>query len=188
VNEHALRFHHYEPTSRSNGPGLRFVLWLQGCTLGCPGCFNPETHSGSAGIKTPVSDLLQTIVESGSAVQGVTISGGEPLQQLRPLAELLAGIRSQTDLSIVLFSGYSWREIQRMPAVANILSLIDVLISGRYLAEQRLAHSLIGSRNKTLHFLTDRYQARDFEHIPEAEIIINPDGDLSLSGIDPLTW
>ena len=37
--------HAIEPRSRANGPGARFVVWLQGCTLGCPGCFNPATHA-----------------------------------------------------------------------------------------------------------------------------------------------
>jgi len=44
-----LNLYHYEPLSLVNGPGKRAVVWVQGCTLGCPGCFNPQTHSVAAG-------------------------------------------------------------------------------------------------------------------------------------------
>ncbi len=88
-----IRLHHFLPTSRANGPGLRAVIWLQGCTLGCPGCFNPQTHSKKGGDWVSVDQLFSQVMALQSEIQGVTISGGEPLQQMRPLLKLLQRLR-----------------------------------------------------------------------------------------------
>lgn len=183
-----LRIHHIEPASLSNGPGWRTVIWTQGCTLKCTGCFNPETHSKMNGSLMPVSFVLQTVLSYRSKIQGITISGGEPLQQLPGLLAFLTEIRRTTDLSVLLFSGYDWVEINRMPKANLLLPLIDVLIAGRYIAGQRLAHELIGSSNKTVHFLTRRYSSADLAEVPEAEIILNQNGEIIFSGINPIHW
>lgn len=183
-----LRIHHFLPASCANGPGLRSVLWLQGCGLACPRCFNPETHSFKAGELVEVSTLIEWIEAGAEQIEGLTISGGEPLHQARALRQLLAGVRQRTGLSVVLFSGYSWDEIQRQPSSLLLLPYLDVLIAGRYIAAQRLASGLIGSANKSVHFLSPRYSSRDLQEIPQGEIIIGPAGDVVLSGIDPLKW
>jgi anaerobic ribonucleoside-triphosphate reductase activating protein len=68
------------------------------------------------------------------------------------------------------------------------LKHVDVLLAGRYDASQRVADGLIGSANKTVHFLTGRYNMADLESVPQAEVILNADGEIILSGIDPLNW
>jgi len=124
----------------------------------------------------------------GTSIQGLTISGGEPLQQLRPLLTLLQRVRAETPLSILLFSGYTWEEIQRMPGSDALLANLDVLIAGRYDSTQRLASRLLGSANKTVHFLTDRYTMDDLNSVPETELIVNAKGEIVISGIDPIIW
>ena len=74
-----LRLHGFEPCSAANGPGRRAVLWVQGCTLACPGCFNPRTHDRS-GDQVGVDELFSRIDQLGDRIEGVTVSGGEPLQ------------------------------------------------------------------------------------------------------------
>ena len=74
-----VRVHAIEPRSRANGPGVRFVVWLQGCTLGCPGCFNPLTHDPRAGTERAVDDIVAQL--RAVRVDGLTLSGGEPMQQ-----------------------------------------------------------------------------------------------------------
>ena len=66
-----LRLHAFLPRSRANGPGTRAVIWVQGCSLGCPGCFNPKTHAFSGGEEVPVEELFQRIVELGPAIEGI---------------------------------------------------------------------------------------------------------------------
>ncbi len=89
---------------------------------------------------------------------------------------------------MLVFSGYDREELARLPGIQAFLTGVDVLIAGRYLAEQRFAHSLIGSNNKKVHYLTGRYSAQDLEEVPQAEILLTPDGEIILSGIDPLIW
>lgn len=189
MDDGVLRVHHFLPRSRANGPGVRAVLWVQGCSLGCPGCFNPDTHTFVGGERVPVHDLFQRLVELSASIEGLTISGGEPLQQRHALLALLRRVRQETALSVVLFTGYTWEEVQRMPEAAEtLLSCVDVLIAGRYVATQHLARDLRGSANKTVHLLTDRYTMAHVHAVPLAEVIITEAGGVVVSGIDPVRW
>ena len=180
-----LRLHHFLSHSRANGPGVRAGVWVQGCSLGCPGCFNPETHAPNGGEIVEVDELFERIVALGDSIEGLTISGGEPLQQREAVTELLRRIKAKTRLSIVLFTGFMWREILRM---GEFLNHVDVLIAGRYDQEQRLARGLRGSTNKTVHLLTNRYAASDLESVPIAEVVVTLQGELLFSGIEPVNW
>ncbi len=193
MQDQTIRLHRFEPASRANGPGLRAVIWVQGCALGCPGCFNPETHAMRAGEIWPVEKLVERILAlkqgpEGAALEGLTLSGGEPLHQHRALARLLEQVREKTDLSILVFTGYDWDELQRLKGINRFLANVDVLIAGRYDASRRVAQGLIGSSNKVVHFLTGRYHPQDLDAVPQAEIIVKPNGEIILSGIDPLKW
>jgi len=205
-----LRVHQFLPLSRANGPGVRAVLWLQGCSLACPGCFNPETHRVDHGDVVTVDELLKRVTALREVVEGITISGGEPLQQFAAVTELLRRIRRETSLSVILFSGYTWDEImlkhdangpqdsstasrfRRVSRFASagpeFLNYVDVLIAGRYQHHRRLAQGLRGSENKTVHLLTSRYTLDDLEQAPAAEVIVGAGGEVSLSGIDPVRW
>ncbi|MCM8768101.1 MAG: radical SAM protein [Candidatus Omnitrophica bacterium] len=182
----ALRLHRWVPFSRANGPGYRAVIWVQGCTLGCPGCGNPATHPRKGGYLIEPRALVEKIASYSRQIEGVTISGGEPLQQKKPLLEFLGLLRTQTNLSVILFTGYSWAEVIKMREKRTLFSLIDVIIAGRYDQGQRLAKDLQGSANKTFHFLTRRYSQRDFQDILPAEILITSQGEIVFTGIDPL--
>lgn len=188
MDSNLLRIHQFLPYSRANGPGVRAVVWVQGCSLGCPGCFNPETHSFGGGELVAVDELVRRIAVLGESIEGITLSGGEPLQQRPPLLALLGRIRAETALSVLLFSGFTWEEIQAMPEAENLLAGVDVLFTGRYEAAQRLARDLRGSANKTVHLLTDRYTKSDLEAVPPAELMITVGGDVIVSGIDPMAW
>src|SRR5262245_56189345 len=181
-----LRLHAFIPLSRANGPGVRAVIWTQGCTLNCPGCFNPETHPFTDSELIATDDLFQRIAALREIIEGVTISGVEPLQQLRPLVALLRRVREETDLSVLVFTGYTWDEIERMPEADALLACVDALIAGHYDQTQRLARDLRGSANKTVHFLSDRYTMDDLQRAPAAEVIITAEGEVVISGIDPL--
>ena len=182
-----LRVYAFLPASYANGPGRRAVLWLQGCSLGCPGCFNPETHPLDRGERVPVAEIVARIAALGDSIQGVTLSGGEPLQQLPALLALLRRLRAETSLSTILSTGYRWEEVQAMPGAGALLACVDVLLAGRYDRAQRLARDLRGSANKTVHWLTGRYGPADLAAAPPAELILTAGGGLVASGIDPLT-
>src|SRR5512142_2285205 len=96
TNPVSIRVHSFLESSRSNGPGNRAVLWVQGCSLGCPGCFNPETHPTDPAELIPVDELVKRIQKLSPDLEGLTISGGEPLQQRRAVQALLEQVRSTT--------------------------------------------------------------------------------------------
>jgi anaerobic ribonucleoside-triphosphate reductase activating protein len=181
-----LSIHHAEPFSLANGPGARYVIWVQGCSLHCPGCFNPQTHALNIGDRISPSELWSNIQNSKKKIEGVTISGGEPLQQLNPVLELARIIKANSTLSIILFSGFSFTEIKKMELFPELVKNLDVLIAGRFIEEKRIASRLSGSSNKTIHFFTDKYTMKDIEAVPEAEVIIDPSGEIVISGINPL--
>ena len=196
-----LRLHHFLPHSHANGPGVRAVVWVQGCSLACPGCFNPDTHSPRGGRLVEVGELVEQIAGLGETIEGITVSGGEPLQQRPAVTELLRRVKSETALSVILFTGFSWAEVLRLvPPLADtpthrylgsrsipeLLDYVDVLIAGRYDQSRHLARGLRGSSNKTVHFLTDRYTLDDLESVPAAEVVVTTTGDVLCSGIEPV--
>ncbi len=177
------RVHGVEPRSRANGPGARFVVWLQGCTLGCPGCFNPTTHPADGGHEIEVAELAAQLEASGA--EGLSLSGGEPFQQPAAALALLEAARAQGK-STLAFSGYTLDELRALPLGERILAHLDVLIDGRYVAGERLATGLRGSENQRIRLLTSRYSEADVAATPEAEIRISPTGEVILTGVDPL--
>lgn len=180
-----LRLHAQLPRSRANGPGLRHAIWVQGCTLNCPGCFNPKTHPLKGGEDVEVEALLRKILAHAAEIEGVTISGGEPLQQLDPILALLLGIRQRSSLGLVLFSGYSWEEIQRFPRRDDLLGNIDLLVAGRFNRTRFPGSGFQGSSNQTLHFLTSRYHPEDLRAVPDSELTLSPTGEICASGLNP---
>ncbi len=206
-----IRLHQFLPATRANGPGVRAGIWAQGCSLGCPGCFNPETHPFESGEAVPVAELFERVTALGAQIQGITLSGGEPFQQREAVTAFLQRVKQETDLSVIVFTGFTMDEILRMPPSASPdlrsasaqgaahsphlpfphsstlpLSLIDVLIAGRYDQSQHVGRGMLGSANQRIHFLTDRYTEADLQRVPPAEVIISPEGEIQVSGIDPL--
>jgi anaerobic ribonucleoside-triphosphate reductase activating protein len=179
-----VRLHAVEPRSRANGPGARFVVWLQGCTLGCPGCFNPGTHDVAGGTEVELDTVISQLAATRE-IEGLSLSGGEPLQQPAAAAALLDAAHA-LGLSTLAFSGYTIEEIRMLDGGAEVLARLDVLIDGRYVAGERLATGLRGSANQRIQLLTSRYTLADVEATPVAEIRIGKAGEIVLTGVNPL--
>jgi len=175
----AGRIHATEPRSRANGPGVRFVVWVQGCSLGCAGCFNPTTHDAAAGTLADADDLLAQLAAAN--VDGLTLSGGEPFQQPAFSRALLEGARG-LGLSTLVFSGYTLDELPDR----SLLPFIDVLVDGRYVSTERLGEGLRGSANQRIHLLTSRHTLADVTATPPTELRILPTGEVVLTGVDPI--
>lgn len=178
--------HGRETGSIANGPGRRFVLWLQGCTLGCAGCFNPATHAPALAASATTVAAIEADMVAATGVDGLTLSGGEPMQQPAASLALLRAARRR-GWSTLMFSGYTRAEIEAQPLGPAVLAELDVLVDGRYQAADRLGHDLRGSANQALHLLTARHSRAEVEATPEAEIRIARDGTLEITGVAPLT-
>lgn len=182
----SLILHGTPVLSHANGPGMRFVFWFQGCTLNCLGCFNPESHDPSAGHTWSIEDMLAEISTHVGQIEGITFSGGEPFQQPAGLLALISALRRHhDDLSIIIFSGYRLPEINAQVHGREILAMVDVLIAGRYVPKCRVAQALLGSANQQYHYLSGRYKSQDFADQMDAELVIDGDGHITITGIDP---
>lgn len=128
---------------------------------------------------------LADLILSLKGIEGVTISGGEPLQQADGILELLELLKKESELSTLIFSGFDRQEIERFPFAQRLYSLVDAIIAGRFREELRVATGLLGSSNQEIILCSTRYNHSDFEEIAPLELLINADGSITLTGVDP---
>lgn len=139
-----------------NGPGERAVLWVQGCPLHCPGCFNRPLWSFKKTHLVDAHDIAETII-SLPGIDGITFSGGEPFCQARPLAEVGRMVRRE-GLSVVTFSGFPADTLLssgRRPW-RDLISVTDLLVAGPYIRDVPCITSLCGSRNQEILHISTR--------------------------------
>ncbi|MBN1906106.1 MAG: radical SAM protein [Deltaproteobacteria bacterium] len=156
---------------------------MQGCPFDCTGCFNPGLKDFNGGKDVPLEELIEWAL-SIKGIEGISISGGEPTEQLQPLNRFLTAIKEKTDMSVLLFSGRSEKEIIVLTGGKSLLNLTDVLVAGQYTIECKNSPGMWpSSANQEIMFLTDRYDKNDFLHLPETEIIITDEGEIVESGL-----
>lgn len=176
----------------SEGPGARFAIWVQGCSLKCEGCFNPHFWGKKGGSKVTVDALLKQVLSArkrNPQIEGVTFLGGEPFEQAEPLARLAKNLQ-MNNLTTMVFSGYTLDELldtksRDYRARKEFLESIDLLVDGRYEKQNPdLQRPWVGSKNQTFHFLTDRYShATLFEDTRDSlEITVFSSGLLQVNG------
>ena len=142
--------------TRVEGPHLRTAIWVAGCTIRCPGCCNPEWFDPAAGATRDVAELVDAI---DPVVEGITILGGEPLQQLDGVTALAQGARRR-GLGVVVSTGLSERDAWVRDGFAALWDVLDTLVAGPFVARRREpegGRKLIGSSNQRLLHRTERY-------------------------------
>ena len=150
------------PETEAEGPGRRFALWVQGCTIRCPGCCNPHFFERGGGREVEERQLVDQLAPLVGRVEGITLLGGEPFEQAEALSRVASGAQA-LGLSVMTFTGSTMEELRDRggsgePGVAALLAATDLLVDGRYQVglpegERRWA----GSTNQRFHFLTSRY-------------------------------
>lgn len=168
-----------------NGPGERFVLWLQGCPILCKGCFNQNLLPFVEHYKMTVEEVAQMIL-SVKGIEGVTYSGGEPIVQAKGLYHLSSELKEH-GLTVVCYTGYTLEQLQRRkdPWIERLLSHIDILIDGPYVESQKANLPWRGSRNQRVHFLTETYRSWESfvnQEITGVEFVLGAKG-LTVTGI-----
>lgn len=139
------------------GPGVRRILWVQGCPRRCPECITPEMLPFEDRDWVEVEELADRFLPD--QVEGVTFVGGEPFSQAAALAELVDLIRKQRPWSVVTYSGYTLGDLQQgSKDWQTLLRRTDLLIDGEYLADRACDLLWRGSDNQKLHFLSNRYR------------------------------
>ena len=183
--------------SRVNGPGLRAVIYFQGCTLGCRDCWNPESHA-FAGEERASAEVANWVVSAHEErpLDGVTFSGGEPMQQADALLALIEMLRARVPgLSFGMYSGYSEPELSsglywcrsnltqraKQDVWRSIRTHLDFGVLGRYARSFPSTLALRTSSNQKLTLFSERYEERDFEP-QEVEVHIDTQGFVQVTG------
>ena len=151
--------------TEAEGPGKRFAIWFQGCTLRCPGCCNPEFLPFKGGETWTMTEMILEIEQAQQqlGIEGLSLLGGEPFAHANAGVEL-AKLARRLGLSVMIYSGYTLEALHAKsdPAITELLADTDLLVDGPYLREQPdKVRRWIGSTNQRIHFLTERYQSDD---------------------------
>lgn len=138
----------------ANGVGIRSSLFVSGCTHGCKGCFNQDYKHfryGRMWTKEIEDEFIAHLHHPN--VRGVTILGGEPMDQIRDydLLNLLKRIKRETNQNIWIYSGYTFEEILAHPRTRELLKQCDVLVDGPFVQELKsLKLRFRGSSNQRI--------------------------------------
>lgn len=147
-----IRVNHIIPNSKVNGPGTRFTIWFQGCSIRCKDCWNKDTWDPNAGKEITILNLIDQLY-CCSNIDGITLTGGEPLDQLDQLLIFLSMVHKEH--SIFLTSGYTREIIEKKNK--NLLNYIDILCSGPFISELKSDKlGWRGSSNQKIDILTNR--------------------------------
>ena len=145
-----LRLCGVEPESIVDGPGFRFVIFVQGCPHHCPGCHNPQSHDFDGGYTVTEDELFDAIKENRH-LAGVTFSGGEPFCQPEKLARLGKRVKEELGKTVMTYTGYTLEQLrEKHDAGTNaLLDVTDILVDGRYVEKLRdLTLLFRGSENQ----------------------------------------
>ena len=197
-----MLLHALIPASRANGPGLRAVVFFQGCSIGCGKCWNPKSHHFH-GPEITIDAVTREVLRARAlhALEGVTFSGGEPMQQADSLLRLIQCLSQQApELSFGMFTGYAENELakgqywiwgdatseqHRKRLWQEIRASLDFAILGRFNQAQPGNMPLRTSRNQVLRLFTDSYTTADFSE-QLTEININEGGRAEVTGFPTL--
>jgi anaerobic ribonucleoside-triphosphate reductase activating protein len=166
------------------GPGTRAAVWVQGCPLNCSGCIAPQWIPVVPAMRLTPEQILERL--SLDRIDGLTFSGGEPMEQAAGLAALIHLARRQKELNLICFTGYRYERLRKNPpnqGVADLLAEIDVLIDGPYIEALNDAVGLRGSSNQRVIQLTSRLKVDNLDSQSRNFEIKIADGELAFVGI-----
>lgn len=194
MNDILLNIADIRHKSEVNGPGIRSVVWVQGCRRKCPGCINPHTHSHKPVKLLDPEQLGQRLACIKDAI-GISISGGEPFEQSQCCAILAEAVK-KGGKSVMVFTGFPFEQLKQStdPSVQRFLQSIDLLVAGPYIQELKCESRLWrASSNQTVHFLTSSAQAdAELNSAESPTVEIEANGNrLSFTGFpdqEDLTW
>jgi len=172
-------------STQALGPGVRAVVWVQGCPFRCTGCIAPGMIPFQKAQLVTIEDLANDLLSS-SAVNGLTFSGGEPMEQAMALAGVAKLVRKRREVNIITFTGYRYETLVKQPTrngISELLAQTDVLIEGSYLKSLNNGTGLRGSTNQRIIHLTSRLKQFDLENYPRQNEILFNERDYIFIGI-----
>ena len=174
----------YVTQTKALGPGIRAVVWTQGCPLNCAGCIAPAWIPFIEANQFTPEELLSKL--NIQQIDGLTFSGGEPMEQAAGLAELAKLARQIKDINLICFTGYMYERLVNQPpnpGVQDLLREVDVLIDGPYIQSKNDSVGLRGSSNQRIFYLNSRLQESNLENQKRKVEVTVRNGELSFVGI-----
>lgn len=174
----------FSARTQALGPGMRAVIWVQGCPFRCPGCLAPDWIPFVPATSMAPEQILARL--DLDRISGMTFSGGEPMSQASGLAALARLARQKKNLDLICFTGYRYERLLKNPpnpGVPELLAEVDVLIDGPYVQSLNDSMGLRGSSNQRVIHLTPRLKAYDLESGTRKVEINVGDGELGFIGI-----
>lgn len=155
-----MRIAGLEKNDLVNGENVSVSLFVQGCRIHCPGCFNQESWDFEGGFEVNLQDLEKEILDALVAnhiKRNFSILGGEPLdpRNVQNVDHIIKTVRAKCGYHpmIFLWSGYTWEQLKDRLDVQDILSNINCLISGPFIQDQKdLTLKWRGSRNQEIRY------------------------------------
>lgn len=147
----SINLHSIESFGTVDGPGVRFVIFTQGCPLRCAYCHNPDTWDCSCGTHIEINDLLKQIEDVSFFIKkgGITVSGGEPMLQAKEIIPLFKELKNRNIHTCIDTSGF----IKRTKHIDELLSLTDLVLLDIKHIDDSLHKELTSVSNKnTLDF------------------------------------
>jgi len=138
--------------STVDGPGLRFVLFAQGCVHKCPHCHNPESWVSDGGKEFSVKEVIRMLKKQRKSKRGITFSGGEPFLQAAEFFEIAVAARN-LGLDVVTYTGFTYEQLIQDADDSRLalISASSILIDGKYIHELRdIGLQFCGSSNQRL--------------------------------------
>jgi anaerobic ribonucleoside-triphosphate reductase activating protein len=132
-------------TSTVNGPGIRYCIFTQGCIHKCPGCHSPHTWDISKGERTHILDIFTDIIKNKKFIDGVTLSGGDPLVQYEQVLTLCKLLKVY-NINVWMWTGYKMSEIRDV--FPEILNYVDTIIDDTYNKDKPTKKKYRGSDNQ----------------------------------------
>ena len=118
-----------------DGPGLRLAVFAQGCKRNCPGCHNPQTHDYNGGYEISAIEIMG-IARRNPLLRGITVTGGEPLDQMEGVLDLVYQAKEH-GLDVWVYTGYSWDEVLAMPGGIRLLHFVDVIVTEPFVEDMK---------------------------------------------------
>jgi anaerobic ribonucleoside-triphosphate reductase activating protein len=162
----------------AQGPGIRYTIWTQGCSIHCVGCSNIDTWDFSCGTSINTESLSKDILGT-RGIDGVTITGGEPLDQFDAVLSLCKALFGQ--VCIFLTTGYTMGQLHHK-GLAEILSFVDIICTGPFEQDHICSGEWKGSSNQKIVFITELGASQ--KNFPKVlkEIIIKTNGKTTETG------
>ena len=167
------------------GYGKRVGIWVTGCNRNCRNCMSKSLKDKDAGVSVPVDKLLEYIGKAAGELDGVTISGGEPFLQIDELSELVEKITAAYTEDIIVFTGYTLEELERLHGekLGKITKNVAAIIDGEYVDELNHGVGLRGSSNQRIHVFKHRDRHGKLEEEKRRVQIVEHDRGITVIGI-----